>query len=299
MIKKNILRLFLILLVIPFSQMSLYSQDDLMDMLDDEVEEEIDYTAYTFKSARIINMHSIEQMKTRELDFRINHRFGTVNSGAYEMFGLDNALINLCFDYGVTDWFMVGFRRGTYQKTYDGSLKFRILRQSKGLKVMPVTLSYYVDMSVNTLKITDPNIEDVFSNRLAYTHQLLIARKFSERLSLQLIPSFVHRNLVPDNEENDIYAIGIGGRYKFARRLALTFEYFYASNTAGDDKYYNPFSIGLDIETGGHVFQIFFTNAQAMVEKAVIAETTGNWLEGNFRFGFNMSRVFAFSKKSH
>ncbi len=299
MIKKYILRLFLILLVIPFSHVSLYSQDDLLGILDDEVEEEIDYTAYTFKSSRIINMHSIEQMKTGELDFRINHRFGTVNSGAYEMFGLDNALINLCFDYGVTDWFMVGLRRGTYQKTYDGSLKFRIFRQSKGLKVMPVTLSYYVDMSVNTLKITDPSIEDIFSNRLAYTHQLLIARKFNERLSLQLIPSFVHRNLVPDDEENDIYAIGIGGRYKFARRLAITFEYAYASNTAGDNKYYNPFSIGLDIETGGHVFQVFFTNAQAMVEKAVIAETTGNWLEGNFRFGFNMSRVFTLSKKSH
>ena len=176
MIKKFLLKYMLILLMLPLMQANLLAQDDLLDILDSEVEEEVDYAAYTFKSTRIINGHSIEQMKKRQLDFRINHRFGELKNGAYGLWGLDNAIINFCFEYGVTDWLMVGLRRGTYQKTYDGSLKFKILRQSKGIKVMPVTLSYYTNMSINTLKITDPNIEDIFENRLGFAHQLLIAR---------------------------------------------------------------------------------------------------------------------------
>ena len=283
-----------VLILFSFQQNIVGQEDeDLMGMLDDEVGEVTDYTIATFKSTRIINGHSVEQMKKYQLDFRINHRFGEINGGAYELWGLDHALINLCFDYGITDWLMIGFRRGTYQKTYDGSLKLRLLRQSTGKRVMPVSISYYADMAINTLKITDPNIEDIIPNRLAYTHQLLIARKFNEKLSLQISPSFVHRNLVPANEPNDIYSIGIGGRYKFIRRVAFTFEYFYASHTASLQDYYNGFSLGFDVETGGHVFQLFITNSNAMVEKAFIGETTGNWLDGGIRFGFNMSRVFA------
>jgi len=289
----------LFFLFIPLMQFSCFAQDDLMDILGEEVEEEIDYTAYTFKSTHIINGHSIEQMKKQQLDFRINHRFGQLNSGAYELWGLDNAVINFCFDYGITDWLMVGLRRGTYQKTYDGSLKFRILRQSKGKRVMPIALSYYVDMSINTLKVTDPNIEDIFSNRVAYAHQLLIARKFSEKISLQISPTFIHRNLVEANQENDVYAIGIGGRYKFIRRVAFTFEYFYSSNTADNDALYNSLSVGFDVETGGHVFQVFITNSKPMVEKGFIAETTGDWADGGIYFGFNISRVFAIGKVKH
>ena len=299
MTKKDLIRHIFVLLIIPFIQINLIAQDDLLDILDAEVDEEVDYAAYTFKSTRIINGHSIEQMKKRQLDFRINHRFGELKSGSYELWGLDNALINLCFEYGITDWFMVGIRRGTYQKTYDGSLKFKILRQSKGIKVMPFTVSYYTNMSINTLKVTDPNIEDIFANKLAFAHQILIARKFSERISLQLSPSFIHRNLVNDDEENDVYAIGFGGRYKFARRVALTFEYFYSSHTANNDKFYNPLAFGFDIETGGHVFQVFATNSKPMVEKGFLAETTGSWTDGGVYFGFNMSRVFAIRKKSH
>ncbi len=298
MLKNNLIRYTFVILLMSLIQINLSAQDDLLDILDEEVEEEVDYTAYTFKTTRIINGHSIEQMKKRQLDFRINHRFGEVNKGAYELWGLDNALINLCFEYGATDWLMVGVRRGTYQKTYDGSLKFRILRQSKGLKVMPVSVSYYTNMSINSLKVTDPNIEDIFVNRLAFAHQLLVARKFSEKISLQLSPSFVHRNLVNADEENDVYAIGFGGRYKFARRVAFTFEYFYASHTADSEEFFNPLSVGFDIETGGHIFQLFLTNSQPMVEKGFIAETKGSWADGGIYFGFNMSRVFAIRKRS-
>ena len=301
-------KLYLLTIALFLFSFQLYSQDDLLNILDDEVEEEIEYTAYTFKSTRIINGHSIERMQKRQLDFRINHRFGQLNSGGYELWGLDNALINFSFEYGINDWLMLGVRRGTNKKTYDGSIKLTLLRQSKGKRVMPVSLSYYGDLSVKTQKgwmeLTDMDKSNFADNthRLAYTHQLLIARKFSEALSLQVSPSYVHRNYVNEGEENDIIAVGIGGRYKFIRRVAFTFEYFYTNNVTSDNIYYYPLALGFDIETGGHVFQIFATNSKPMVEDGFIGETTGNWLDGGIYFGFNMSRVFAvnlFKKEEH
>ena len=289
---------FLIIALFLFSINS-YSQDDLMDILNDEVEEEIEYIAYTFKSTRVVNGHSIERMQKRQLDFRINHRFGQLNSGAYELWGLDNALINFSFEYGVNDWLMVGIRRGTNKKTYDGSVKLSLLRQSKGKRIMPVSLSYYGDLSLKTQKgyMDLPNLKEGtfedYTHRMAFTHQLLIARKFNEALSLQISPSYVHRNLVLPEENNDILALGIGGRYKFIRRVAFTFEYFYTNHVTADNEYRYPLALGFDIETGGHVFQIFATNSKPMVEDGFIGETTGNWLDGGIYFGFNISRVFA------
>jgi hypothetical protein len=297
-------KLYLLITVLFFFS-QLYSQDDLMDILDEEVEEEIEYIAYTFKSTRIINGHSIERMQKRQLDFRINHRFGQLNSGAYELWGLDNALINFSFEYGINDWLMIGLRRGTNNKTYDGSVKLSLIRQSKGKKVMPVSLSYYGDMSLKTQRgyMDLPDLKDGdfdnYMHRMAFTHQLLIARKFNEAISLQISPSYVHRNYVSSEEENDIFAVGIGGRYKFMRRVALTFEYFYTNHVTSKNQYQYPLAIGFDIETGGHVFQIFATNSKPMVEDGFIGETTGDWLDGGIYFGFNMSRVFAISGRSH
>ncbi len=282
---------------------NLYSQDDLLNILDDEVEAETVYTIATFKSTRVVNGHSIERMKKRQLDFRINHRFGKLNSGIYELFGLDNALINFSLEYGINDWLMVGIRRGTNKKTLDGSLKFSLLRQSTGKVNMPVSVSYYTDASFKTLRGFEdlPDMKDGeftdYMHRMAFTHQILIARKFSEKLSLQLSPSYVHRNYVKQEDKNDIMAVGIGGRYKFIRRVAFTFEYFYANNVTRDNDYQYPLAIGFDIETGGHVFQLFATNSKPMVEDGFIGETTGNWLDGGIYFGFNISRVFAIKSK--
>ena len=290
--------LILIIAVLSFS-FQLFSQDDLLNMLDSEVEEEIEYTYATFKSTRIINGHSIERMQKHQLDFRINHRFGQLNSGAYELWGLDHALINFSFEYGINNRIMIGVRRGTNNKVYDSSVKFSLLRQSKGKKVMPVSVSYFTDMSLKTVKgyneLPDLSESDFqnYMHRMAFTHQLLIARKFNEALSLQISPSFVHRNQVPYGLKNDIYAVGIGGRYKFIRRVAFTFEYFYTSNVTSSNQYQYPLAIGFDIETGGHVFQLFATNSKAMVEDGFIGETVGNWLDGGIYFGFNISRVFA------
>jgi len=290
--KSFILKIYILLACYIYNQ-ELLTQDDLLKILEEEVGEETIYTAYTFKSTRIINGHSIERVRANQLDFRVNHRFGEVKSGVYELWGLDNALINFSLEYGITDWLMIGIRRGTYQKTYDGSLKFSILRQSTGKKVMPVSVSYYVDMSVNTLKWVDPNQEDLLIHRLGYTHQILIGRKMNDFLSLQLSPTFVHRNLVKQDEVNDVLAIGLGVRYRLTRRLNLMLEYFYSSHTAGDNRFFNPLAIGFDLETGGHVFQLFLTNSRPMIEKGVMAETTSSWRDGGIYFGFNISRMFA------
>lgn len=265
------------------------AQDDLLNSLDEQLGEEPVYTAYTFKSTHIINGHSIENMRKNQLDFRINHRFGQVNSGLYDLYGLDHAFINFSLDYGLTDWLMLGFRRGTEQKTYDASIKLLLYRQCTGVRNHPVSISYYTDFSANTEEKTLK-----FNSRLAYTHQILIARKFNEALSLQLTPSFVHRNLVRDFEKNDTYSLGFGGRYKFMRRIALTWETFYSPQIEKLSEVYNPIAIGFDIETGGHVFQFFVANSQAMVEKSVITETKGDINHGGFYLGFNISRVFAF-----
>ena len=285
---------FLFFLACLSSQMK--AQDDLLDMLEDQIEEEPVEVAYTFKSTRIINSHSIERMKFGQLDFRINHRFGQVDLGWRELWGLDQAKISFDFGYGVTDWLMIGFRRSTYKKMYDGSLKFSILRQKSGSKVMPIALSYYTNMGINSEE-DDPDF--TFSNRLSFTHQILVARKFSEAISLQIMPAYVHRNLVNYDEENDAFAIGIGGRYKFVRRVAFTFEYFWSTAAANNENIYNPLSFGFDIETGGHVFQLFFTNSQVMEESGFMTETTGSWLDGGIFFGFNISRVFAIAKPRH
>lgn len=288
MLKYLILSLFIVLL-----SGRLYAQDDLMNLLEDQIEEEPVEVAYTFKSTRVINSHSIERMKFGQLDFRINHRFGQVNLGWRELWGLDQAKISFDFGYGITDWLMVGFRRSTYKKMYDGSFKFSILRQTKGSRVIPIALSYYTNIGVNS---EEDKEGFPFTQRLSYTHQILVARKFSEAISLQIMPVFVHRNLVNYNEENDAVAIGIGGRYKFVRRVAFTFEYFWSTAAANNENIYNPLSFGFDIETGGHVFQLFFTNSQVMEESCFLTETTGSWLDGGIFFGFNISRVFAIAK---
>lgn len=300
---------YLFALLFISSSIALFAQeDDLMSMLDEEVEEEAIPVAYTFKSTRIINSHTIERMVSRQLDFRVNHRFGEINSGYAQFWGLDNALISLDFGYGINDWLMVGLRRSTYKKTIDGSLKFSLLRQTTGAKNIPVALSYYTNLAVDgRVDESGELFDSTFSSRFAFTHQLLIARKFNESLSLQLMPTYVHRNLVNYNEENNIIAVGIGGRTKITRRLSLTFEYFWTSHSTsytdkqeeGVIKYYDPLSIGFDIETGGHVFQLFLSNTRIMEETGFIAETASNPFEGEIYFGFNISRVFAVGKAKH
>jgi hypothetical protein len=271
--------------------------NDLMSQLEKETKATTDYTTATFKTTRLINGHTVENVGKKVLDVKISHRFGRINNGAYELFGLDNATMRMGVDYGITNTVMVGLGRSTYQKTYDAFVKWKVLRQSTGLHNMPVTLNYVAAAALKTIKFDDPNRQNYFTSRLFFTHQLIIGRKFSEGTSLQLMPTFSHRNLVTlANEPNDLLAVGFGGRQKLTKRVSLNFEYYYQLPGYKLNNTTNSLSVGFDIETGGHVFQLHFTNSQGMSERTFITETTGHWGKGDVFFGFNISRVFSIGK---
>lgn len=298
-------RYFLLFALFVLCGQGLFAQveDDLLSMLGDDPT--TDYATASFKTDRIINGHSIENTGAGVLDFKISHRFGPVRQGIYDMFGLDGAAIRIGFDYGITKRLMVGIGRNSNEKIIDGFAKYRILRQCSGKKNIPISLSYLLDGQIKTVKFSDAERDNKFSSRLFYTHQLLLARKFNKGLSLQLMPTLIHRNLVPTpDDKNDVFAIGVGGRTKLTKRVAFTVEYYYVPTGQISENYANSLSIGFDIETGGHVFQLHFTNTNDMTYKGFITETQEDWFFKNdegrmlsgIRFGFNVSRVFTVKK---
>ena len=252
----------------------------------------IDYASATFKSTRIINSHSVEMIGKHNLDYRISHRFGYINTGIYDLFGLDNASMRNGLEYGITNKLNIGLGRSSIDKEFDGYVKYKLLSQSSGKVTMPISLVYLFSAMHNTLKSTK---ELSFTNRMAYAHQLLIARKFNENISFQLMPSLVHINAVPlAKDDNNLYSLGAGGRIKLSKRVAINAEYFYQFNRLFGST--NSASIGFDIETGGHVFQLHFTNSTGLTERTFITNTTGNWGDGDIRFGFNVARTFVTKK---
>jgi hypothetical protein len=287
----------LTLVLITFSTFQLPAQTDLMDLFGDEPETVL-YETATFKTTRLVLGQSVENPAPGVLMFLIQHHFGRINSGAYEFWGMDQANIRVGLEYGINEWLAVGVGRSSYKKTFDGFVKGKILRQSTGAKNMPLTVSYFGSTSLNSLKWQEPERENYFSSRLAFTHQLLIARKFSPGFSFQITPTLVHRNLVPTEEDsNDIFAVGFGGRAKLTNRISLNAEYWYVlPDQIVTEPSDNALSIGFDIETGGHVFQLFFTNADPIFESGFITETRGKWDKGDIYFGFNISRVFTIVK---
>lgn len=291
MTKNNILSLFLL-----FFSTAMFAQIDSTSstsLLDNDEPTEVEYVRNAFKTNKVINSHSIDNTAKGVLDIKISHRFGELNGGFYSLFGLDQASMRMGGDFGVTDRLQVGIGRSTYQKTYDTYAKYKILWQSEGAKKMPISLCFVTGMSINTMKWTNPDRQNFFSSRLAYFNQIVIGRKFSDVFSLQLMPTMVHRNLVATtSEKNDVYAMGVAGRVKLTKRLALTGEYFYVFPNQLSSDYRNSLSLGVDIETGGHVFQLQFTNSVAMTEKGFLTETQGNWMKGGVHLGFNLSRVF-------
>lgn len=278
------------------------AQDDLEKLL--ATDDGPTYTLATFKATRIVNLQTVENLRANHLDFRIHHRFGALNTGIGQFWGLDAATIKLSLEYGITDNFMVGVGRSSLNKLVDVFGKYRIVRQSTGQKSFPVTISLFGNAGVLTNEVPmgskADNIDWTLERRLSYVGQVLIARKFNENLSLQLSPTIIHRNVVmTKNDQNTMMALGLGGRYKLTKRLSMTGEYNYQLPGYNRDNYFDSFSLGLDIETGGHVFQLFCTNSQGMTEQQFIAETPGGWGKGNISFGFNISRVFGLgSEKS-
>lgn len=248
-----------------------------------------------FKSTRVINAHSVDMLRKGNLDFRILHRFGFLNNGIKEMFGLDEASMRMSFDYGVCNDFTLGVGRSTLRKEIDAFAKWRLFQQSNGEKQIPVSVVLAAGWAVWTeesFALEKPS----FVDRCSYYLQLLAGRKFNSRFSWQLSPMYVRTNTPLGGGERDLFALGTGMRYKIGKRVALTLDYQPVLVGLGDGNT-NPVSVGVDIETGGHVFQLHFSNATGMNERAYISETYGDFFKGDIRFGFNLSRMFQLGSK--
>jgi Membrane bound beta barrel domain (DUF5777) len=296
MIRMNF-RVFLSLFLLIFITSESAKPQDLMSMLNDD-KPKIDYTSATFKTTRIVIGQSIENPAKGNLLFLITHHFGTINSGYENLFGLKQATIRLGLEYGLTDRIGFGAGLNTYLNTWDGFLKVKILRQSKGARKMPLTLALFANTAIYTTKWDNPDRKNYFTSRMSFCFEMLIARKFGQRLSLQLIPAMIHKNMVETSaDKNDIYTLGVGGRFKVSKRVSINAEYHYLlPNRVVSTKVYNSLSVGIDIETGGHVFQIFLTNSEGEFEEAFLTNTQGNWSRGTFYLGFNISRIFTIVK---
>lgn len=273
------------------------SAQDLLSLVEKNEPKKKEHVTHAFKSSRVLNGHSMEFIGKGELDVRILHRFGEINSGPNNLFGLDQANMRFGFDYGLGNSLTVGVGRSNVGKELDGFIKYRPVWQSTGPGSFPLSIVLVAGMTTHTLPWADTSRKNYFSSRCAFYNEIIIGRKFSESFSLQLSPVFIHRNLVQAaSDENDVYALGIGARMKLSKRVAIVADYHYIAKGLDKDVYKDPLSIGFDIETGGHVFQLLFTNATGMNEKSFITNTTSEWGKGSVRFGFNLSRIFTIGK---
>ncbi len=274
-----------------------HAQTDLLNDLErqtaDSTKREV--VTATFKGTHIINAQSVETPGQGTLAFLIQHRFGTLNSGAYNFFGLDQAVLRLSFEYGLTNRLAVGIGRSNIEKTFDGFVKYKALQQTTGARPMPVSVTLFASAAITTLKFNSvAGVADrSTASRVDYAYQVLLARKFSPGLSVQLMPTLIHRNYVAlTGQQNDVYALGAGLRQKLSKRIALTADYFYVLPGYVADTYRNALGVGVDIETGGHVFQLHFTNSKGMTEKFFVPQTDGNFFNGDIYFGFTVARNF-------
>ena len=270
------------------------AQDDLISIMNKDEKPQIDYTSATFKTTKIVIGTSCENPPKGNLLFLITHHFGAINSGYENLFGLKQATIRLGAEYGVNDWLGLGVGLNTLENTWDGFIKVKALRQSTGARNMPLTMTLFGSSAIYTTKWADPDRQNYFSSRISYAFQVIIARKFNHRLSLQISPTYVHKNLVVSAyDHNNIFSIGAGGRFKISERVSINADYYYLiPNQIESQPAYSSFSAGVDIETGGHVFQIFLTNSMGENMESIITETTGSWFNGNIFLGFNISRIF-------
>ena len=266
------------------------SQDDLLNEIDND-SVRVTPTIATFKGLKVVNFESTKLVAKKELTLVIAHRFGGLKNGVDTFFGLDDAVTRINFIYGLTDGVNVSVSRSSFQKIYEAAVKYKLLQQEDN--GFPFTIVGYNSILVNTAleEVNLPKLE--FKHRLGYTAQLLVARKLSKKLSLELAPTFFHDNFVAlDEQDNSQFALGLGGRYKLSTRWSVNVDYGWHLNRASNSPFKNPLSIGFDLETGGHVFQMHFTNAQAMNTNGFLGQSTGDWSDGNIYFGFNLSRVF-------
>jgi hypothetical protein len=283
----------------------LVAQDDLMKELEKGQKPQTNYVSQTFKGTRIINGQSVETKGKGELEFIFQHRFDKINTGSYNAFGFDGyAMVRLGLEYGITDRLGVSVGRtfSSGNKMVDTYLRYKIARQSTGEKSFPVTITglgtitYQAFPNAANASVNNPNLST--GDRMAYIAELLIARKFSSKFSAQIAPTFIHRNGVDKTiENNDDYAVAFGGRYKLTRSLSLIGEYYTRLNVHANSPYYNSAGLGIDIETGGHVFQLVFTNSLGLNPNTIVTQTDGKVSNGDIHFGFNITRTFQMTKR--
>jgi hypothetical protein len=260
---------------------------------------EKEFAEETFKETRIVNGQSVITNQKGQLKFIISHRFGNISDGIDEFFGLDQATIRFGLDYGITNWLTIGIGRSSFEKTVDGFAKAAILRQTKDNKT-PISITALTSIAARTIDDSNPELENKISSDLFYTYQVMFARKFSDRVSLQLMPTMVHRNLVATSDEsNDVFSMGAASRYQLSKIVSFQIEYYYVLPDQLDERYKNSLSLGFDIKTKNHVFQLHVSNSQGMIEKFFIGETTGSWEDGDIFLGFNISRDFQLTGRKY
>jgi len=283
---------FSALLLFAFTTVS--AQDDLMNELD-SVPKTKQAVSSAFKALQVCNMQSTKMASKNEWYFLVSHRFGDLKEGINNFFGLDNALTRIGGIYGVTNWLSLGASRHTYNKTIELSIKYRLANQMEN--GFPFTIVGYNTMDINSSKfdkVLFPEFKE--TNRLAFSSQLLISRRFSDVISFEINPVYIHKNLYdiqPETDKKDQFVVGLGGRCKLSKRISLNLEYAARINQKENEYYHNPLTVGFDIETGGHVFQMVFSSSQPMNDISYFTNTTGKWDGGgSIYFGFNMYRAF-------
>ncbi len=286
--------------LLSFFTIALYSKgfsQDLEAILDKESASVSEVVLGTFNGTRLLNGHSVETRKEGVLEFMISHRFGRLNSGFDNLYGLDESNIRFGFEYGLTNDLTVALGRSSLGKTFDTYIKYRLLKQQTGEKAFPFSVTLFGSAVTPTIKDYAPDNKPSFSNRLVYTGQVLVAKKINPNLSFQFSPTFIHFNTIPQpNDANDMVALGFGTRVKISKRVSVNGEYYYNLNPFESIDTKNSIALGIDIETGGHIFQLVFTNAVSMLEKGFVTETTGGFFKGDIHFGFNISRAFQVKK---
>ena len=265
-----------------------FCQDDLLSEIDSTaiVQQK---TTSAFKAMKIVNLESTKIAAKGDLYLVIAHRFGSIKEDIEGFFGLDNAVTQIKFIYGVGEG--LSFGAGRSEQAYDFSAKYMIKSQMDN--GFPVTVVGFNSLGFNNLLKQSNYPKMTFKSRVTYVNQILVSRKFSEKLSLQLAPTYFHENFVINEfQENSQFAIGLGGRYKLSKRISLNIDYAAHLNRVSGSNFNNPLSVGIDIETGGHVFQMHFTNSQGIHEAGFLGNSTGDWSKGDVFFGFNLVRVF-------
>ena len=294
------------------STLSIMAQDeDLSKLLDSSITTDPhEPVIASFKTTRLINLTTIEQVKRGELDFRIAHRFGDIagkSGGASTFFGFDNISdIRFSFDYGIWDRWQIGIGRsigGGYGQTqvFDLNTKVKLMQQRKNGFPLAISLFgglTFTTMESNSLASSITNFDRTSAHRFNYFGQLLFAKKINDQFSVIIAPTIIHRNLVSLGDNNIQFAIAAGARAKISKRVAIIADYYHLLNVSSFQKaidHQMPIGLGLEIETGGHVFHALFSTNTGIMESQFLPNNTAKFTAGQVRLGFNISRIFTIS----